>query len=71
MVFDRSIHPDFLDKINSELENDIMIRAIHDVKGIDMGNSLVRYKVCISICRLQSVKNINIFRPKWTLTAEN
>lgn len=22
-----------------------MIRAIHDVKGIDMGNSLVRYKV--------------------------
>jgi len=21
-----------------------MIRAIHDVKGIDMGNSLVRYK---------------------------
>lgn len=34
-----------LDKINSELESDIMIRAIHDVKGIDMGNSLVRYKV--------------------------
>lgn len=22
-----------------------MIRAIHDVKGIDMGSSLVRYKV--------------------------
>lgn len=21
-----------------------MVRAIHDVKGIDMGNSLVRYK---------------------------
>lgn len=21
-----------------------MIRAIHDVKGIDMGNSLIRYK---------------------------
>lgn len=22
-----------------------MIRAIHDIKGIDIGNSLVRYKV--------------------------
>jgi len=33
-----------LDKINNELESDIMIRAIHDVKGIDMGNSLCRYK---------------------------
>lgn len=33
-----------MDKINAELESDIMIRAIHDVKGIDMGNSLVRYK---------------------------
>lgn len=40
----RSITQERLDKINSELESDIMIRAIHDVKGIDMGNSLVRYK---------------------------
>lgn len=40
----RSITQDRLDKINSELESDIMIRAIYDVKGIDMGNSLVRYK---------------------------
>jgi zinc transporter 9 len=40
----RSITEERLDKINSELESDIMIRAIHDVKGIDMGNSLVRYK---------------------------
>lgn len=30
--------------MNSELESDVMIRAIHDVKGIDMGNYLVRYK---------------------------
>ncbi|XP_050096015.1 zinc transporter 9 [Anopheles aquasalis] len=40
----RSIRQENLDKINAELEADIMIRAIHDVKGIDMGNSLVRYK---------------------------
>uniref|UniRef100_A0A1B0BDW5 Proton-coupled zinc antiporter SLC30A9, mitochondrial n=1 Tax=Glossina palpalis gambiensis TaxID=67801 RepID=A0A1B0BDW5_9MUSC len=40
----RSIPQEHLERINSELESDIMIRAIHDVKGIDMGNSLVRYK---------------------------
>lgn len=40
----RSIPHENLDKINAELESDIMIRAIHDVKGIDMGNTLVRYK---------------------------
>lgn len=40
----RSIAQEHLDKMNSELESDVMIRAIHDVKGIDMGNSLVRYK---------------------------
>ncbi|KAF5271191.1 hypothetical protein FQR65_LT05335 [Abscondita terminalis] len=40
----RSIPQENLDKINAELETDVMIRAIHDVKGIDMGNFLVRYK---------------------------
>ncbi|XP_053973377.1 proton-coupled zinc antiporter SLC30A9, mitochondrial [Hylaeus volcanicus] len=40
----RSISQDDLDKINTELESDIMVRAIYDVKGIDMGNNLVRYK---------------------------
>ncbi|XP_050420654.1 zinc transporter 9 [Adelges cooleyi] len=40
----RSISQEYLNKINAELESDIMIRAIHDVKGIDMGNSLIRYK---------------------------
>ncbi|XP_037025097.1 zinc transporter 9-like isoform X3 [Bradysia coprophila] len=40
----RSITEEQLDRINAELESDIMIRAIHDVKGIDIGNSLVRYK---------------------------
>lgn len=43
MIF-RSIPQEYLDKINAELEADVMIRAIHDVKGIDMGNSLIRYK---------------------------
>ncbi|XP_023246818.1 zinc transporter 9 isoform X2 [Copidosoma floridanum] len=40
----QSIPQENLDKMNSELESDVMVRAIHDVKGIDMGNSLVRYK---------------------------
>lgn len=40
----RSIPQENINRINAELESDIMIRAIHDVKGIDMGNSLVRYK---------------------------
>lgn len=44
-MFVRSIAVELLEKINSELESDVMIRAIHDVKGIDMGNSLIRYKV--------------------------
>lgn len=44
MSFNRSIPDEQLDKINAELESDVMIRAIHDVKGIDMGNTLVRYK---------------------------
>ncbi|KAI4462667.1 huel-cation transporter [Holotrichia oblita] len=40
----RSIPQYQIEKINAELEADVMIRAIHDVKGIDMGNYLVRYK---------------------------
>lgn len=40
----RSIPQEVLDKINTELESDVMVRAIHDVKGIDMGNYLIRYK---------------------------
>uniref|UniRef100_A0A1L8DDJ5 Proton-coupled zinc antiporter SLC30A9, mitochondrial n=1 Tax=Nyssomyia neivai TaxID=330878 RepID=A0A1L8DDJ5_9DIPT len=40
----RSIPETNLKQINTELETDVMLRAIHDVKGIDMGNSLVRYK---------------------------
>lgn len=40
----RSIPVNRLTEINQELENDVMIRAIHDAKCIDMGSSLARYK---------------------------
>ncbi|XP_075972964.1 solute carrier family 30 member 9 [Anticarsia gemmatalis] len=40
----RSIPQEQLDEINSFLERDFMIRAIHDVKGIDIGSNLIRYK---------------------------
>lgn len=42
--FYRSIPQYRLEKINDELERDVLIRAIYDVKGIDMGTGLVRYK---------------------------
>ncbi|KAJ2950452.1 hypothetical protein O0L34_g8695 [Tuta absoluta] len=40
----RSIPQEQLDEINSVLEKDFMIRAIHDVKGIDIGSNFIRYK---------------------------
>jgi len=40
----RSIPADRIAEINRELEGDIMVRQVYDVKGIDMGNGLVRYK---------------------------
>lgn len=40
----RSISDERLKEINRELEGDIMVRQVYDVKGIDMGNGLVRYK---------------------------
>ncbi|XP_054722202.1 proton-coupled zinc antiporter SLC30A9, mitochondrial-like [Uloborus diversus] len=40
----RSIPAERLQEINKEMENDVMIRAIHDVKATDMGNNYVRYK---------------------------
>ncbi len=45
----RSIPEEKLDLINQELEGDIMIRQVHDVKGIDMGNGLVRYKAEVDV----------------------
>ncbi|OQR78850.1 zinc transporter 9-like [Tropilaelaps mercedesae] len=40
----RSIPFEQVQRINRELESDVMIRAIYDVKATDMGNQIVRYK---------------------------
>lgn len=40
----RSIPTDRIMELNRELEGDIMVRQVYDVKGIDMGNGIVRYK---------------------------
>lgn len=40
----RSIPAEKLHVINNELESDVMIRAIHDAKCIDMGSAATRYK---------------------------
>lgn len=45
----RSIPEDKLSMINKDLEGDIMIRQIHDVKGIDMGNGIIRYKAEVDV----------------------
>lgn len=45
----RSIPEDKLRLINKELEGDIMVRQVQDVKGIDMGNGIVRYKAELDI----------------------
>ncbi|CAG0883319.1 unnamed protein product [Cyprideis torosa] len=48
-----SIPHNELIKLNQVLENDALIRGVHDVKGIDMGNSLIRYKAEIDIDGLE------------------
>ncbi len=45
----RSIPPEKIREINKELEGDIMVRQIMDVKGIDMGNGIVRYKAEVDV----------------------
>jgi zinc transporter 9 len=45
----RSIPEPKLKKINTCLEDDVMIRAIHDVKATDLGNDIVRYKAEVDI----------------------
>eukprot|EP00795_Rhopilema_esculentum_P000261 gene261-9909_t len=44
----RSIHPDRLRQIIEILENDIMVRSIHDVKATEMGADTVRFKAEIN-----------------------
>merc|ERR1712141_300184 len=45
----RSIPEDKIEMINEDLEGDIMIRQILDVKGIDMGNGIIRYKAEVDV----------------------
>lgn len=53
----RSIPDDRLEKINQELEGDIMVRQVYDVKGIDMGNGVVRYKAEIDFDGRELARN--------------
>jgi len=45
----RSISEDKLALINKALEGDVMVRQVHDVKGIDMGNGVIRYKAEVDV----------------------
>jgi len=45
----RSIPEEKIREINEVLEGDIMVRQIMDVKGIDMGNGIVRYKAEVDV----------------------
>jgi len=48
LLLGRSIHPDRLRQIILSLENDIMVRSIHDVKATEMGADTVRFKAEIN-----------------------
>lgn len=45
----RSIPTRKLENMNKCLEDDVMVRAIHDVKATDLGNSVIRYKAEVDI----------------------
>ncbi|CAF3521050.1 unnamed protein product [Rotaria sordida] len=45
----RSIHPSQIEAINSDLENDRMIRALYDIKATDMGSQSVMFKAEVDI----------------------
>ena len=53
----RSIPEEKIKEINEGLEGDIMVRQIMDVKGIDMGNGIVRY-VISQLYLFQYPKNV-------------
>lgn len=40
----RSIHPNQIEAINNDLENDRMVRALYDIKATDMGSQSVMFK---------------------------
>ncbi|CAF4826719.1 unnamed protein product [Rotaria sp. Silwood1] len=45
----RSIHPNQIEAINSDLENDRMVRALYDIKATDMGSQSVMFKAEVDI----------------------
>ncbi|RWS23643.1 zinc transporter-like protein [Leptotrombidium deliense] len=49
----RSIPSRKIEAINKCLENDVMVRAIYDVKATEIGNSMVRYKAEVDIDGIQ------------------
>lgn len=44
-----SIHPNQIEAINNDLENDRMVRALYDIKATDMGSQSVMFKAEIDI----------------------
>lgn len=55
-LYGRSIPITKIDSINKFLENDVMIRAIYDVKATDLGNNIFRYKAEVDIDGAQLTK---------------
>jgi zinc transporter 9 len=47
--FQRSIHPNQIEAINNDLENDRMVRALYDIKATDMGSQSVMFKAEVDI----------------------
>lgn len=45
----RSIHPNQIEAINSDLERDRMVRALYDIKATDMGSQSVMFKAEVDI----------------------
>ena len=49
LTLGRSIPEEKIRMINTKLEGDIMVRQLLDVKGIDMGNGIIRYKAEVDV----------------------
>lgn len=45
----RSIHPNQIEAINNDLENDRIVRALYDIKATDMGSQSVMFKAEVDI----------------------
>jgi zinc transporter 9 len=49
LYYYRSIHPNQIEAINNDLENDRMVRALYDIKATDMGSQSVMFKAEVDI----------------------